>query len=43
VDLFEVVETEALAHRQQLEHREPGLVDAGEVFGDELVERGGRR
>ncbi len=43
VDVLEVVEAETLAHRQQLEHRQPGWVDAGQVLGHELFERGGRR
>ena len=43
VGALEVGEAEALAHGQQLEHGAPGGVDAGQVLGDELVERGRRR
>ena len=43
MDVLEVVEAETLADRQQLEHGEPGFVDAGQVLGDELLERRGRR
>ena len=42
VDSFEIGEAEPLADRQQFEHGESGVVDVGEVFGNELLERRGR-
>ncbi len=45
VQPLDVREPEALAHRQQLEQRQPFGLDPGQVLGDQLVERrrGGQR
>ena len=40
---LEIGEAEPLAHGQQLEHGEAGVVDPGQVLGDELLQRRRRR